>query len=164
MNVPFASYFSVQPEILYNNKGAVGKGILDNSVKDIALKLDYLSVPIMFQYNPTSEFYLEIGPEFSFLMNAKMKANGETVDYVGYDDNIKTKDKYNKYDFGLSVGMGYYFSPSNIGIAARLTIGFTDIAQNDLYRSIYNIQKNNVLQIGIVYKFINFGKTRKNFF
>ncbi len=34
-------------------------------------KLDYISLPIMLQYNFPSNFYLELGPEFSYMVSAK---------------------------------------------------------------------------------------------
>lgn len=45
MNTPLAADFSIQPEVLYNSKGAKYDG-----PGDISLKIDYISVPVMFQY------------------------------------------------------------------------------------------------------------------
>ncbi len=42
----------------------MNEGILGKS--ETKLNLDYISVPVMFQYKATPEFYLEAGPEFSF--------------------------------------------------------------------------------------------------
>ncbi|MCQ4034478.1 outer membrane beta-barrel protein [Kaistella montana] len=94
----------------------------------------------MFQYNATPQFYLEAGPEFSFLLSAKDKWDG------GSDD---VKDEFNSFDFGIGLGMGYYFIP-NFGINARYVAGFTDIAKDNPTSDTY---KDNVFQIGLSYKF-----------
>lgn len=135
MNAPIAPNFSIQPELLYNAKGAKEGGS-----DGVSLNLDYISVPVMFQYNATPQFFLEAGPEFGFLMSAKAKGGGMTED---------VKDFIKGFDFGLGLGAGYYFTP-NIGITARYVAGLTDIAkENEDDGSI----KNNVFQIGLAYKF-----------
>ncbi|MBU4537950.1 MAG: PorT family protein [Weeksellaceae bacterium] len=134
MNAPLAESFSIQPELLYN-----GKGAKEDGSGGATLNLDYLSVPVMFQYNATPQFYLEAGPEFSFIMSAKAKGGGATLD---------VKDQINSFDFGIGLGAGYYFIP-NFGLTARYVAGFTDIAKDNSGDSV----KNNVFQVGLAYKF-----------
>ena len=135
MNSALAENFSIQPEFLYNSKGAKDNGVFG----DMSLNLDYISVPVMFQYNATPQFYLEAGPEFSFLASAKAKGAGATVD---------VKDEMNSFDFGVGLGAGYYFIP-NFGITARYVAGFMDIVKDNTDDAV----KNNVFQIGLAYKF-----------
>ena len=72
MNAPLAENFSIQPEVLYNDLGSkITYGQNDNN--SYSTNLGYISVPVMFQYNATPEFYLEAGPQFSFLVNANNK-------------------------------------------------------------------------------------------
>ena len=78
LNAPLSSEFSIQPEILYNNLGSkvtVSEVELggDTYKTEYARHLDYISVPVMFQYNATPAFYLEAGPQFSFLVDARDK-------------------------------------------------------------------------------------------
>lgn len=134
MNAPLAESFSIQPELLYNSKGAK-----DDGTDDISLNMDYISVPVMFQYNATPQFYLEAGPEFGFLVSSKAKGSGVTVD---------VKDEMNSFDFGVGLGAGYYFTP-NFGLTARYVAGFSDIVKNNPDDAV----KNNVFQIGLAYKF-----------
>ena len=94
MNAPLAANFSIQPEVLYNTKGAKADGA------DLSLNLDYISVPVMFQYNATPQFYLEAGPEFSFIVSSKAKSGGVTADV---DEIVE------KFDIGVGLGAGYYF-------------------------------------------------------
>ncbi|WP_419870879.1 porin family protein [Chryseobacterium sp. CT-SW4] len=136
MNVPVASSFSVQPEVLYSGLGAKNDGS-----PELKVNLDYISVPVMFQYNATPEFYLEAGPQFSFLVNSKFKYQSLSVDA---NDYMKT------FDFGIGIGAGYYFQ-QKFGITARYVAGVTDIMKEI---SGYDVKgKNNVFQIGLAYKF-----------
>lgn len=131
MNAPIAKNFSIQPEVLYN-----GVGSKDG---DLKLNLDYISVPVMFQYNATPEFYLEAGPQFGFLIGSKLKNNSYSVDF---------KDAMETFDFGVGLGAGYYFTP-NFGLTARYTAGITDVLKNNPG----DAAKNNVFQVGLAYKF-----------
>ncbi|MDO5616585.1 MAG: porin family protein [Cruoricaptor ignavus] len=131
MNAPIAESFSIQPEVLYNNLGAKNG--------NTTLNLDYIAVPVMFQYKATPEFYLEAGPEFGFLVSAKAKNNGNKAD---------VKDGMETFNFGVGVGAGYYFT-QNIGINARYVAGFTDVAKNNSG----DAARNGVFQVGLNYKF-----------
>jgi len=136
MNAPIAESFSIQPEILYNMKGAKGSGSIDAS-----LYLDYISVPVMFQYNATPQFYLEAGPEFSFLASSKIKMSGISAD---------TKDLFKSFDLGIGIGAGYYFTP-NFGLTARYVAGVTEVLDADADSS--DKSTNNVFSVGLAYKF-----------
>ncbi|MET3036556.1 porin family protein [Chryseobacterium sp. NRRL B-14859] len=135
-NIPVAQDFSVQPEVLYSGMGGKAKG---NS--DVKLNLDYISVPVMFQYNALPNLYLEAGPQFSFLINSKVKYQSNSVD---------AKDSFKTFDFGLGLGAGYYFTP-NIGVNVRYVAGLTDIAKNRIGGG--DSSKNGVFQVGLAYKF-----------
>ena len=127
MNAPLSSQFNIQPELLYNGLGAK-KG-------DNKLNLDYISVPVMFQYKATPEFFLEAGPQFGFLVSAKA-------------NSIDIKDETNSFDFGLGLGAGYWFT-DKIGANARYVAGLTDIAKDNEGSAV----KNNGFQVGLNYKF-----------
>lgn len=133
--IPVAQDFSVQPEILYSGLGAKSK--YDSNTK---VNLDYIAVPVMFQYNALPNLYVEAGPQFGFLVSAKGKDNNSSVDIK---DDLKT------FDFGLGLGAGYYFTP-NIGVNLRYVAGLTDIAKDRIGG---DSSRNGVFQAGLSYKF-----------
>ncbi|MDR4954174.1 porin family protein [Chryseobacterium sp. ES2] len=133
-NIPVAQDFSVQPEVLYSGMGGKAK---TNS--DIKLNMDYIAVPVMLQYNLIPNLYVEAGPQFGFLISAKGKGNGASVDVK---DNLKT------FDFGLGLGAGYYFT-QNIGVNLRYTAGLSDVPKNNNG----DAARNGVFQFGLAYKF-----------
>lgn len=135
VNIPLADTFSFQPEVLYN-----GKGVKSDGGADVSINLDYISVPVMFQYKATPQFYLEAGPELSFLVSAKAKAEGESEDM---------KEFINGFDFGVGVGAGYDFTP-NFGANIRYVAGVTDIVKDNEGD---NTSRNGLFQLGLTYKF-----------
>ena len=144
MNAPLAESFSIQPEVIYNNLGAkVDAGSNSSST----LNLDYISVPVMFQYNATPQFYLEAGPEFGFLVNSSAKL---TVGNNSNTTNIDT-DYFNKFNMGIGLGAGFNIT-NKLGINARYVAGLNDVTDNDKWGSDAN-NKNNNFQVGLAYKF-----------
>ncbi|AJW61789.1 porin family protein [Elizabethkingia sp. HX WHF] len=148
LNAPLSSNFSIQPEVIYNDLGSKVTFGRDNQ-NSYSTNLGYISVPVMFQFNATQQFYLEAGPEFSFLVSAKNKlkdGNGN----VSVDDWTKTAtDNLNTFNFGLGVGLGFNITP-NLGINARYVAGLTNIGKTDNPIGYsYSKSKNNVFQVGL---------------
>lgn len=149
MNAPLAENFSIQPELLYTQYGDKGNTTLAGTTYSYSRNLDYIALPVMFQYNATPNFYLEAGPEFGLLVSAKNKTKNETSnETISESDNYK--DDLNNFNFGLGLGAGYYFTPQ-FGLTARYVAGFTDIAKDRPNGS--DAVKNNVFQVGLAYKF-----------
>ena len=157
MNAPLAANFSIQPEIIYTQYGSKGNytapvitsnGVVNQEFSS-STHLDYIAVPVMFQYNATPGFYLEAGPEFGLSVSAKNKIKNETTgETLAESDNYK--DDINGFNFGLGLGAGYYFTP-NIGLTARYVAGLTDIAKDRPDNS--DAIRNNTFQVGLAYKF-----------
>lgn len=140
VNIPVAKDFSVQPEVLYSAVGAKEKG-----GSNAKLNLEYLSVPVMFQYKALPNLYVEAGPQFNFLIDARLKKNASTS---------ALKNATQSFDFGIGLGAGYYFT-KNIGVNVRYTAGLSDIVKTK-YQYGYDREgsvKNGVFQVGVNYKF-----------
>ncbi|QIG89022.1 PorT family protein [Chryseobacterium sp. POL2] len=148
MNAPLSEQFSIQPEVMYSQMGSK-VNFTDNT--SATLKLDYITVPVMFQFNATPQFYLEAGPEFGFLVSSKAKGevNGSGETTVELD-----KDRFNSFNMGAGLGLGFNFN-KNIGINARYVAGFTDINKNGntSLENNDNKNRNNTFQVGLNYKF-----------
>ena len=151
-NIPLASSFSVQPEVIYNDLGSKVTReytVLGNNYKsEYSRNLGYVAVPVMFQYNATPEFFLEAGPEFGFLVSANDKLKSSTNSSNNTQVSSLNKNDFQTFNFGIGIGAGYYFTPS-LGITARYTAGLTDIYKNNSGDAV----RNNVFQVGLAYKF-----------
>lgn len=169
MNAPLSEQFSIQPEVLYSQMGAKTVDTYSTSFNTIrnsaSLNLDYITVPVMFQFKATPNFYLEAGPEFGFLVSAKAKgdrtttlANGGASSTVSYSSENR-KDDFSSFNMGAGLGLGFNFT-ENFGINARYVAGFTDInKKNDgsdgttSTGNSNNKNRNNTFQVGLAYKF-----------
>jgi hypothetical protein len=175
MNAPLSEQFSIQPEVLYSQMGAKVTGTNSYTVGSVtttdknsaSLNLDYIAVPVMFQFHATPNFYLEAGPEFGFLVGAKAKGDTTTTVTSGGSSTTTTdsyssrdlKDYYSGFNMGAGLGLGFNFTP-NFGINARYVAGFTDInKKNDnedgttSINNDNNKNRNNTFQVGLSYKF-----------
>lgn len=149
MNAPLAANFSIQPELLYSQMGDKYNQTIAGTTYARSRHLDYVTVPVMFQYNATPSFYLEAGPEFGLLVSAKNKFTNESTNDT-LDESANYKDDLNGFNFGVGIGAGYYFTP-NVGLTARYVAGVTDIAKERPSGS--DAIRNNVFQVGLAYKF-----------
>ena len=127
--------WALQPELLYSAQGAK----FTNSGVETKLKLDYINVPILFQYMFDNGFRLEAGPQVGFLVGAKTEANDVSVD---------VKDQLKGVDLGLGLGLGYIHMPSGFGVDARYNLGLSNISEDDDNKSM-----NRGFQLGIFYQF-----------
>ena len=100
----------------------------------------------MVQYNATPEFYLEAGPEFGFLVSAKVKTDNSVLNTTT-TTSLDT-DAYKDFNMGIGLGAGYYFTPK-IGLTARYVAGVTDVYSANNGDKV----KNNNFQVGLAYKF-----------
>lgn len=147
-NIPVASSFSVQPELLYSQYGDKYDKVIGGTKYSWARHHDYITIPVMAQYNLLPNLYVEAGPEFGFLVSAKKKSKNETSnETIAESDNYK--DHINGFNFGIGLGAGYYFT-DNIGITARYVAGLTDVAKD---RQFGDAVRNNVFQVGLAFKF-----------
>lgn len=149
--ITISEEFAVQPELLYSAQGAKYDGF--------TLALDYLYVPIMAKYFVTEEFSLEAGPQFGYLLSAKLKEDSSNSGNGGNDGNVNTldrraesvdvKDSVKSFDFGLNIGAGYLVD-SNIYVSARYFLGLAN--GNDFDDSEGDF-KNSVFQLSVGYFF-----------
>jgi hypothetical protein len=133
VNSRFNANWSIQPEILYSGQGQQFPFLNE----EYTLALSYIQVPIMIQFHPVKQFYLEVGPQIGFLLSANIK---------GDDSKEEVDDEYKKVEAGLSFGAGIQ-ATSMLGFYARYNAGLSDISKND-----NRDYSNRVGQIGVTIK------------
>lgn len=132
--------FGIQPEIVYSTQGA--KRTFENVTT--SYNLDYINVPVLFQYMFDNGLRLQAGPQVEFLINAKAKNDIATTDI---------KDDLKSIDLALSVGASYVFPPTGFGVDARYNLGLSDINETGDVKS-----TNRGFQVGLFYIFSHKGK------
>ena len=125
VNYKLADAVSLQGEVLYSLEGASSKDVEEGINVKTKAKLGYINIPVLAQYNHSSGFYAETGPQVGILASAKasMSAEGESYSY-------DMKDQLKKINFSWGIGAGYKLS-NGLGIGARYNLGLTNIADND---------------------------------
>ena len=121
-----------QPELLYSGEGQryVSGGV------ERTLALGYLQLPLMIQYYPAPQVYLEAGPQFGLLLSAQDKVDD-------YEEQINAKDDFTQAQVALGLGIGYKASEQLI-LYGRYNFGLTDVTRFDNI-----VDHSNVGQIGI---------------
>jgi hypothetical protein len=142
-NIHVSDMFSVQPELLYSAQGSKSS---QGGMGHLTYQLDYIDVPVMFQYNNASGFFAEAGPEIGFLLSGKATNGAKSEDVKGYFKNI---------NFSAGLGAGY-ICHNGFGVGARYNLGFSNIAE----QSGYDL-KDSGFRLSVIYVFGRAGKTGK---
>ncbi|MBI2730663.1 MAG: PorT family protein [Sphingobacteriales bacterium] len=135
VNIPVSGGFSVQPELVYSGEGAKGD---DGNGGTATQNLNYLNIPVLAKYTFNGGFFAETGPQIGFLLSAKAKGGGVSVD---------DKDAFKSTAFSWGVGVGYT-SSANIGGSVRYNLGISKIDKDGASKAY-----NNVFQVGLHYIF-----------
>ncbi len=152
LSVKLGDLYTLQPELTYSKEGTKLKGNYDK-IKSNTISADFFSVAIINKFNVADRAHILFGPYLDIRMS-------ENVDFINNDNN----NYYNYYesvtnavDIGFIGGIGFEVSKS-LTIEARFKQGFIDTfdlgrvdASNQYYN--YNSHKNQVIQLGIAYKF-----------
>ena len=133
LHTSIAKDWAFQPELLFSGQG---ERFWWSDARH-TWALNYITIPLMFQFYPVRKFYLEAGPQLGIMVAAHDKGpNGYSVSIM---DNV------HKTDATLNLGMGYYFNRTT-GVYFRYGIGLSDITPSDVDHYTYS---NRVLQLGM---------------
>jgi hypothetical protein len=118
--------FTIQPEILYSQKGTTYDESMFGTNFTVTAKLNYLEIPVLVKYSfpvPVVKPSLYVGPAMGILLSAKAK-----VEAAGQSQEEDIKDQTTSTDWGLVVG-----ASANIAIITvdvRYTLGLTSLDKN----------------------------------
>ncbi|HET8808651.1 MAG TPA: porin family protein [Flavobacteriaceae bacterium] len=140
IEMPVNDRFSIQPEILYSNKGFTSEGTIAGTDYEAEYKMDYIDIPIMAKIYLLNGLNLQVGPQIGFRINEEVEYNtdlGDAVDEFDSDEN--------DIGFGIGAGLGYKFA-SGFFIQGRYNYGFTEIYPD-------SESHNSVIQAGVGFMF-----------
>lgn len=107
-----------QPELLFSGEG---QRYFDNG-EERTLALNYIQLPLMIQYYPSPQIYLEAGPQVGVLVSAEDKSDGGA--------HINAKEDFTTAQIALGVGLGFKASGQVI-FYGRYNFGLTDVTKFD---------------------------------
>jgi len=150
VNIPLSDKVSFQPELLYSMQG-LKEEINDPGEKyDGKTAVNYLNVPLNFQFVLVDKLFMEAGPQIGFLLSA---TNEYTYSYTTggvtttISDSDDAKEVFKGTDFGFNLGAGYHFT-EKLSANLRYTFGLSAIDEVEGVD-----MSNRVLQLSIGYKF-----------
>jgi len=132
-NMALMNNVSVQPEILYTQKGTVASAL----GVTLTTKADYIEVPVLFKFSlpPRSGFSPNayVGPA------AAIKIRGVGVVKSGGNKEKDTIEDLATFDLGLAIGTGAEYAPNSSGflgsavllLDVRYTIGLLSISTQE---------------------------------
>ncbi|MCO5234747.1 MAG: PorT family protein [Chitinophagaceae bacterium] len=121
VNYKLADVVSLQGEVLYSLEGVSNKFEEEDFNVKAKIKAGYINIPILVQYNHSSGFYAETGPQLGILASAKYSVSGG-----GENHSYDVKDQFKSINFSWGIGAGYKLS-NGIGIGARYNLGLMNI-------------------------------------
>jgi hypothetical protein len=92
LTIPIGTYFGIQPEILFSQKGYIATGTFLTVAYKYTHTANYIDVPFLFALKPSAHVTLLAGPQYSFLVKQKdvFKSGGFTVDEEQTFDNDRS--------------------------------------------------------------------------
>lgn len=110
--------FSIQPEVLYSNKGYKVKDGQNN----LRLALNYIDVPVLAKIaTGATGLFFELGPQVGFRAAADIKDS---------NNSLSLNDAIKNVDFGYAAGLGFQAASGGM-IGLRYNGGFTNVAKNN---------------------------------
>jgi hypothetical protein len=161
LNLPVVEdFFSVQPELLYTQKGVAyeGEEPFLGKVK-VGLTINYLEIPVLAKISfggDDFKAYVNAGPSIGFGLGGKSKieASGETEENdltFGSDDDDSFS---NRLDLGAQFGggIGFKVGPGSLLLDLRYGLGLSNLNKaEDGMSSAEAKSKNRVLAISLGY-------------
>lgn len=122
---PITQSVAIQPEFLFSRKGA--EFVYDNAFAEgtARFKLNYIEVPVLLRLNITENFNIHVGPYFAYLIDAQV--TNETDNGVFDFEENYDNDDFNKFDTGLTAGLGFDFE--SLGIGFRYNYGLSTVGK-----------------------------------
>ena len=141
LNVPLLAedLLSIQPEILYSQKGFENKptefsSVLGKQKREGNVNYNYIDVPLLLKFKALG-FVAEAGPQYSYLLSSNNETKTTTTPTVGSPTVSETKDKndvsgLNRNELGYLAGVGYE-ATNGLSLNLRYTGAFSDFVKSD---------------------------------
>jgi hypothetical protein len=160
-NVPVVgSFLSVQPEVLFSNKGYKYDDRVENTVNtplggigdtyryEGTANFNYIDVPVLARVKAGGLFF-EAGPQVSYLVNVNDKTTVFKND-VRQDRKVSEKSKagYSDFEVGYAAGLGFA-TAGGISLGVRYNGAFTDLAEDSPARGEFKDARHSSFQVSL---------------
>ncbi|MGD1891206.1 MAG: porin family protein [Cyclobacteriaceae bacterium] len=150
----------LQTEVLYSQLGSryedfsltldlADLGTEDVYFEEVAIKNNYIVIPILFKVYLVEGVYFNLGPQLSYLLQSTTVFESSELPQPLIETD--TKAELNNFDFGIASGIGYDFR-YGLTTELRYSYGFTNIIGSG--SSAEDISRNTAIQVSIGYRII----------
>jgi Outer membrane protein beta-barrel domain len=147
-NIPLSSRISVEPGVIYSQKGYEIKGSLD--FKDFEfisavsrVQSHYIDIPVMLKAEVAKGFTVYAGPQVSYLVHSNLRAEAGVLGFSLLNKNIDISDGFKRFDVGIAGGAGYKFA-NGVNISAGYDYGLSRIDRNSRFKAYNRVAKVSV--------------------
>ena len=136
MELPISAKIAFQPELLYSMQG----GSYQDGGYTYTDKIDYINLPLLFKFYVWQQrLSIDVGPQFGYMISAKVSSGGESV-------SIYDSEDLKKFDASLALGLSFKLT-DKIDLGLRGTAGLTNVYEGDVNYT------NSVSQLSIAFRF-----------
>jgi hypothetical protein len=141
-SIPMSDLISFEPAVYYTQKGYELNGSLNIKGAEFLganakakLNSQYIDIPLVLKAN-LSGFQLFAGPQISYLTKADLHTTGGVLGFNVLNSTSDATSQFNRWDAGLTAGIGYQFS-NGLNIMAAYDHGLSKVDANKNFDS-YN--------------------------
>jgi hypothetical protein len=141
-SIPVGAVVSIEPGLYYTQKGYQVKGELSGKGVEFLgvnanakLNTNYIEMPVLIKAN-VSGFQIFAGPQVSYLASADLRTTAGVLGFNLLNSKLDATDKFNRWDLGLTGGVGYQFS-NGVNVMAAYDHGLSKVDANQNFNS-YN--------------------------
>lgn len=152
-SIPVSDLVSVEPGLYYTQKGyemngKIGLKNLEFLSANAKAKLtsNYIDLPVLLKLN-FNGLQLFAGPQVSYLAKADLRTTAGALGFNVLDKTMDATDQFNRWDVGLTSGLGYQF-PNGFNISASYDHGLSKVDAN---RNLDSYNRN--FKVGIGFNF-----------
>jgi len=133
--IPLQSGFSLEPGIVYSQKGMQLTETLVDVILPIeakaSVKSHYIDLPVVAKYQAANGFQVFAGPQVSYLVANRLKTKAGIFG-LNVQENFKIDAGFRKVDVALTGGLGYQFA-NGTNISASYEHGLSSIDENGFF-------------------------------
>ncbi len=147
VKAPITKFFSIQPELIYSQKGSQLEYNNLFATGTAKFNLHYVELPVMAVINLGNHFNLQAGPYIAYLAGVTTRNKGTSAGQYDFEKNV-SRDNFETLDYGVAGGFG--FDADKVGVGVRYNYGLQEVGKEQTvlgqpYR--FNNGKNSVLQV-----------------
>lgn len=148
VNISPLEFLSIQPELMFQQKGAVNKNDDFNFREDV--KIGYMNVPLLFKLRLPIDrtFYphVYLGPQFSYALKSEYSISALDAGTLSREIDIRNYDLGGVFGFGLDIESNHLFFTTDFryGLGGLLLDNENDIQLKN---------KDMAILLGVGYRF-----------